>query len=103
MQVMNAFGDLFDIVPAVTGVRPDFAHMTGDEAKAYAYSHGHCSAFVRVRSVLACDAGCGLTRAQVTPDLSAMYSGHSAWFDYSAMTRILKAVTFAFHLPTACV
>jgi hypothetical protein len=53
--------------------RPDIASMTDHELTRYMALNGHCSALIKV-----------------TGDLSAMYSGHTAWWTYSFMLRIMK-------------
>lgn len=77
--MINAMGDLFDIMPAVLpSSRPNFHGMNYKEAQSYLTSVGHCSALIKV-----------------TDDLSDLYVGHNAWFVYSSMLRIYKTYNFA--------
>jgi hypothetical protein len=76
--MINAMGDLFDIMPAVSSSRrPDFEKMTYHQAKTYLTRVGHCSALLKLMD-----------------DMSDIYIGHNAWFVYSSMLRIYKTYSF---------
>ena len=76
--MINAMGDLFDIIPAVSrSKRPDFHRMNHKEIRDYMNRNGHCSALIRV-----------------TDDLSDIMVGHNSWFVYSSMLRIYKTYEF---------
>ena len=77
--MINAMGDLFDIIPSVLpSSRPNFHGMNYNEAQSYLTQVGHCSAFIKI-----------------TDDLTDMFIGHNAWFVYSSMLRIYKTYSFA--------
>jgi hypothetical protein len=78
--MINAMGDLFDIIPATTpsSKRPDFHSMSHKQLRRHMNINGHCSALLKV-----------------TPGLEEIYVGHTSWFTYSAMLRIYKNYEFA--------
>jgi hypothetical protein len=74
MYILGSWGDMLDLVNVVNKKeRPDFDSMTDHELSRYMGLNGHCSALIKV-----------------TGDLSAMFSGHTAWWTYSFMLRIMK-------------
>ena len=76
--MLNALGDLFDIMPALDrDARPDFKQMSHGKMREYMNKNGHCSALIRL-----------------TDDMTDIYVGHSSWFVYSAMLRIYKTYNF---------
>ena len=76
--MVNAMGDLFDIIPATSvSRRPNFHTMDVAAARDYRRRNGHCSALIRTAD-----------------DLSDIFVGHSSWFTYSAMLRIYKTYKF---------
>ena len=76
--LINAVGDLFDIIPALDRTqRPAFDKMTAKQIREYLLVNGHCSALVKLAD-----------------DMSDIYVGHSSWFTYSAMLRIYKTYNF---------
>lgn len=77
--MLNAMGDLFDIIPAVSkNKRPSFDKMTLEQLRQYSNKNGHCSALIRI-----------------TPGLEEVFVGHTSWFTYSAMLRIMKSYEFS--------
>lgn len=77
--MINAMGDLFDIIPAVTpSKRPKLESMSYKQVQRYMLKAGHCSALIRV-----------------TPGLEEIFVGHTSWFTYSAMLRVYKSYEFA--------
>lgn len=77
--MINAMGDLFDIIPAMSASkRPDFHSMTYQQLVLHMNTNGHCSALLKV-----------------TPGLEEIYVGHTSWFVYSAMLRIYKTYEFS--------
>ena len=47
--MLNAMGDLFDIIPAVSkNKRPLFDKMTLEQLRQYSNKNGHCSALIRI-------------------------------------------------------
>ncbi|KAL9649727.1 hypothetical protein ABK040_009542 [Willaertia magna] len=80
IQVLNSFGDLFDIMSIKKERRPNFKKMTSEQVIKFSIENGHCSSIWKV-----------------APDLSDIYFGHSSWFTFSAMTRIFKTYTFPFN------
>jgi len=76
--MLNAMGDLFDIIPAVSkNKRPLFDKMTLEQLRQYSNKNGHCSALIRI-----------------TPGIEEVFVGHTSWFTYSAMLRIMKSYEF---------
>lgn len=67
--------DLFDLIPRTTAEapRPNFQNMTREEYFKYDRDNGHCSALIKL-----------------TGDFSELFFGHSSWFRYQAMLRIMK-------------
>ena len=48
-QMLNAIGDLFQIIPAVVpSERADFGKMSREDFQAWQFSHSHCSALIKV-------------------------------------------------------
>lgn len=79
--MLNSMGDLFDIIPATSiSKRPLFKSMNLKELRAYANRNGHCSALLRI-----------------TPGIEDIFVGHTSWFTYSAMLRIMKSYEFQLH------
>lgn len=77
--MLNAMGDLFDIIPAVSkNKRPSFDKMSLEQLRQYSNKNGHCSALIRI-----------------TPGLEEVFVGHTSWFTYSAMLRIMKSYEFS--------
>jgi len=79
---LNSLGDLFDIVPSVQPEkRQDFFQILQEEGidalRSALLSQGHCSAIVKS-----------------LPDLSNLLFGHSSWFTYASMLRIVKIYDF---------
>jgi hypothetical protein len=72
-QVMNAFGDIFDIVYYKPSERPNFQTMSKDELDDYVDRHTHCSSIIKL-----------------TSDFSDLFMSHNTWFSYLTMTRIFK-------------
>ena len=72
-------GDAEDIIHAVTSAaeRPDPAHMTPTARRAYELRTSHCSALVKVAD-----------------DMSELFTGHTMWWQYYAMIRMLKHQKF---------
>jgi len=79
--MINAMGDLFDIIPAVSkSKRPLFDKMSLEQLRQYSNKNGHCSALIRI-----------------TPGIEEVFVGHTSWFTYSAMLRIMKSYEFNLH------
>jgi len=76
--IVNAAGDLLDIVPAVVPqLRPNFSQWTPSQVNDYVQSRQHCTALVKVLS-----------------DLSTIYFAHTTWSAYEWMLRIYKFYEF---------
>ena len=76
--MLNAVGDLFDIIPAVEAkARVDWASLSPQEAAAKHGKMGHCSGLVKVPA-----------------DFRTLFLAHSSWFTYSNTDRIYKHYTF---------
>eukprot|EP01133_Synstelium_polycarpum_P010774 gene10774-12552_t len=74
--VLNMFGDLFDIMPAL-----GYATVSSAEKatwKDYLFN-SHCSSLVKL-----------------TADLGELYAGHTTWSNYTTMLRQFKSYSFAF-------
>ena len=84
-RLLNGCGDFFDIIPKTCpNERPDYAHMNTPELKRHLSRSGHCSAIVKI-----------------TPGFEDMLMGHSSWFKYQAMVRVMKNYEFAVAVPSA--
>mmetsp|Transcript_30716 Transcript_30716/g.80404 ORF Transcript_30716/g.80404 Transcript_30716/m.80404 type:complete len:565 (+) Transcript_30716:27-1721(+) len=82
-QMLNAIGDLFQIVPAVEQSRRlDWGAMSRSEIVAALKKAGHCSALIKV-----------------TGAYDDLFMSHSSWFEYANMNRIFKHYHFEFSTP----
>ncbi|KAI7844422.1 hypothetical protein COHA_002016 [Chlorella ohadii] len=83
---MSAVGDLGDLQEALCGSDAQAAakwqRLTPHELAAQLHSAGRCSSVVRV-----------------TPDLSDLLLGHSAWFTYGGMVRVYKHFSLGLRHP----
>ncbi|KNC47957.1 uncharacterized protein AMSG_04191 [Thecamonas trahens ATCC 50062] len=79
MLFLQATGDLLNLANALKSPadRPDFAAMTNEEVESFFYAASHCSGLFKV-----------------TPDLTDVFFGHSAWFEYAVTVRIAKFYSF---------
>lgn len=83
-SILNAVGDLFQIMPAVDkSRRMDFKSMTPKELREYLKNTGMCSALIKVPG-----------------DFEDLFMAHSSWFAYGDTDRIFKHYHFAFNAPT---
>ena len=83
-QLLNALGDLFQIIPAVqASERMNWSKMSSAQVRAERVRRGHCSAIIKV-----------------TGDFSDLLFGHSSWFDFGATNRIFKHYRLALHDPS---
>jgi hypothetical protein len=74
MYMLGSWGDLLDLPNALLPTEtPHYADMTPSDLAEYFAERGHCSALI-----------------VLTGDLSEMFSGHTSWFRYSFMLRIMK-------------
>eukprot|EP00937_MAST-01D_sp_MAST-1D-sp2_P007370 g7370.t1 len=78
--LLQIMGDGEDLVNAVTdpAARPQPAAMTPAARARYERRHSHCSALVKVAD-----------------DFSELWTGHTMWWGYYAMLRVLKHQSFA--------
>lgn len=80
LQVLNAVGDLFQIIPAVDmGRRPNMTGMSSAQLRSFVRDRGLCSALVKVPG-----------------DFGDLFMAHSSWFQYSDTNRIFKHYHFQF-------
>jgi len=85
LLLVNAIGDLLDILPAVSGGAsgvPAWDELSPSELKQALAQAGHCSGLVRV-----------------TPGLEDLLFAHSSWFTYGSMLRIYKHYSFDLAAP----
>ncbi|ELU08391.1 hypothetical protein CAPTEDRAFT_181876 [Capitella teleta] len=76
--VLNAVGDLIDLVHAVDPEsRPKFSLMSHEEFEQFVHFSGHCSALVKVLGAF-----------------EDIFMSHSSWFVYAATNRIYKHYNF---------
>eukprot|EP01100_Stratorugosa_tubuloviscum_P012939 TRINITY_DN628_c1_g6_i1.p1 TRINITY_DN628_c1_g6~~TRINITY_DN628_c1_g6_i1.p1 ORF type:complete len:562 (+),score=236.53 TRINITY_DN628_c1_g6_i1:48-1688(+) len=84
LQILNAMGDLLDLLPAIDQERrTDWFKLTPEEFYRIISENGHCSAIIKVPG-----------------DFSDVFSSHSSWFTYQAMNRIYKHYSFNLKSPT---
>jgi hypothetical protein len=84
-QMLNAIGDLFQIIPSVVpSERTDWAKMTKKERRDTLTRQGHCSALIKIFGAL-----------------EDLLMAHSSWFEYQNMNRIFKWYTFDWHAKAA--
>ena len=80
LQMLNAIGDLFQIVPAVSpSARIDWSRLGAEQKRRELRRQGHCSALIKV-----------------TGAFEDLLMAHSSWFEYGDMNRIFKHYSFAF-------
>jgi hypothetical protein len=79
-QVMNAFGDIFDIVYWKESERPNFAAMSAQQLDEYIEKHTHCSSIIKLAD-----------------DFSDLFTLHNSWFGFITMTRIFKEYKLEFN------
>lgn len=85
MQILQATGDLLDIIPALKPeVRPNWKNMTDKEVEMQLVKTSLCSGLIKV-----------------SYDFEDLYSAHSSWFTYSAMNRIYKHYNFELEMNPA--
>jgi hypothetical protein len=75
--MLSGWGDLLDLIPALTMDRPDWENMNEAEIHRELGQRGHCSALIKVMG-----------------NFSDIFMSQAAWFDYSAMNRIYKHYYF---------
>eukprot|EP00941_MAST-03F_sp_MAST-3F-sp1_P001743 g1743.t1 len=77
-QLLNALGDLFQIIPAVKETeRVEWLSLTSEQARHEKNKRGHCSALIKL-----------------TGDFDDLLFGHSSWFNFGATNRIFKHYSF---------
>jgi len=82
--ILNAVGDLFQILPAVDPSRgPDFSSMTSVQLTEFVKTRGLCSALIKVPGAF-----------------DDLFMAHSSWWAYSDTDRIFKHYNFDFHADT---
>lgn len=80
MYMLSSWGDLLDLPNAlIPQPKIDYSKMPPNELNEYFSKRGHCSALIAL-----------------TGDLSSMFSGHTSWFRYTFMLRIMKVYDFPF-------
>ena len=83
-QLLNALGDLFQIIPAVSKKRRiPWTTLEPAEAVETLARRGHCSALIKVDG-----------------NFSDLMFGHSSWYDYAATNRIFKWYKLNLHDPS---
>ncbi|KAF2069526.1 hypothetical protein CYY_009151 [Polysphondylium violaceum] len=82
--ILNMFGDLFDLVPALN-LTDELTYYKKDlnNIEDYFSRAQHCSALVKL-----------------TADLGELFAGHTTWNSFSTQVRILKSYTFGFSLES---
>jgi hypothetical protein len=78
-QVMNAFGDLFDIPSYKSDKKIEYAKFSYKKIIKYIKRHTHCSSIIKLK-----------------PDYSDIFFAHNTWFSYLTMTRIFKEYKLSF-------
>eukprot|EP01132_Coremiostelium_polycephalum_P004173 gene4173-5223_t len=75
--LVNMFGDLFDLDPAI-GL--GLSYFSKKNIEEYLMRSQHCSAIVKLAD-----------------DLSELFAGHNTWSEYSTMIRIFKSYYFSYN------
>lgn len=78
-EVMNSFGDLFEVGYWKKQNRPDFTKMDKQQINDYIDRHSHCSSLIKIAD-----------------NFSDILFGHTTWFSYLTMTRMYKEYDFKF-------
>lgn len=79
-QMLNAVGDLFDIIPAVQPHKQvNYMNMTTSEAIRKHSQSGHCSAIIKLPG-----------------NYGDLFYGHSSWYTFVNTNRIFKHYNFAY-------
>lgn len=78
-QVMNAFGDLFDIPSYKSQKKIEYDKFSYKKIIKYIKRHTHCSSIIKLK-----------------PDYSDIFFAHNTWFSYLALTRIFKEYRLSF-------